>query len=130
MASSLVAHAKAASKAAYCPYSHFPVGAVVLTRNGKTYSACNVENASYGLTICAERSAVVQAVADGVRTIIAVAIYTPTEQPTAPCGACRQVLSEFGPEALVYCGCDGEHVIQTTVSELLPHAFGPKALAR
>ena len=94
---------------AYCPYSHFRVGAAVLTDRGEIFAGCNVENASYGLTICAERNAVFQAVAqaDGPLVIRAVVVYTPTAEPTAPCGACRQVINEFGPDAEVLSICDG-----------------------
>ena len=121
----LAAAAKSASEAAYSPYSNFAVGAAILTQSGEVFTGCNVENASFGLTICAERNAAFQAVAQGQREISAVAIYTPTPTPTAPCGACRQVLFEFGPDAQVYCICDGEDVIHSTVSDLLPGAFGP-----
>jgi len=127
---SLIAAAKEASKLAYCPYSKFRVGAAVLGGSGKIYPGCNVENASYGLTICAERVAVGRAVADGETEIQAVAIYTPTKNPTGPCGACRQVLNEFGPDAPVICTCDGNDVLKTTVRELLPGAFGPKDLRK
>jgi len=121
--------ARSASANSYAPYSKFRVGAAILTDDGSIFSGCNVENASYGLTICAERNAVFQAAAQGKRTILAIAVYTPTVTPTAPCGACRQVLNEFGPEALVFCLCDGPDTIETTLSALLPIAFGPKNLA-
>ncbi len=124
--SKLAAAAKAASESAYSPYSNFSVGAAILTRDGEIFLGCNVENASFGLTICAERNAVFQAVARGQREIDAVAIYTSTPTPTAPCGACRQVLYEFGPDAQVYCTCDGKDVIHSTVSDLLPGAFRPE----
>ncbi len=117
--------AKAAAAKAYAPYSKFRVGSAVLGRTGKVYSGCNVENASYGLCNCAERSAVFAAVAAGERTIRAVAVYTPTPLPTAPCGACRQVINEFGPDSLVICLCDGKSRIETKLSALLPAAFGP-----
>ena len=122
--------AREAAGRAYCPYSKFPVGAAVLTADGQVHSGCNVENASYGLTICAERNAVFQAVAraSGPLRIKAVLVYTPTASPTAPCGACRQVLNEFGPDAEVICLCDGPDVIRTTLRELLPRAFGPHTL--
>ena len=120
--------AKAASRLAYCPYSRFPVGAAVLTGSGAVSAGCNVENASFGLTICAERNAVFQAVARGEREIRAVVVSTPTPTPTAPCGACRQVLNEFGPEAEVRCVCDGPDQLRHALSELLPVAFGPKNL--
>jgi len=121
--------ARSAAARAYAPYSEFPVGAAVLGRTGRVYAGCNVENASYGLCTCAERSAVFSAVAAGERAIRAVAVYTPTPLPTAPCGACRQVIHEFGPEALVVCLCDGKSRIETRLSSLLPAAFGPGDLA-
>jgi cytidine deaminase len=124
----LIEEARRASGQAYAPYSRFRVGAAVLTEGGDIFSGCNVENASYGLTICAERNAVFQAVAAGRREVVAVVVYTPTLNPTAPCGACRQVLNEFGPGALVVCVCDGPESIRTALSELLPQAFGPKNL--
>jgi cytidine deaminase len=124
----LIQEAMRASKAAYCPYSRFSVGAAVLASSGKIYAGCNVENASYGLTICAERNAVFQAVLDGMKAIEAVVIYTPTDEPAAPCGACRQVLNEFGPEAEVLSVCKGTQKLEMRVSELLPHAFGPANL--
>src|SRR5271165_5326716 len=92
--SALLVAARAAAGRAYCPYSRFPVGAAVLTDRGEIYSGCNVENASYGLTVCAERNAVFQAVARGTGPlrIQAMLIYALAQSPTAPCGACRQVL--------------------------------------
>jgi cytidine deaminase len=121
--------AAAASEKAYCPYSKFAVGAAVLSDNGSVFTGCNVENASYGLTICAERSAVFQAVAAGCRRIVAVVIFTPTQQPSAPCGACRQVIYEFGPEATVYSFCSADAVIQSPISDLLTLAFGPNDIS-
>jgi cytidine deaminase len=123
--------ARAASARAYCPYSHFRVGAAVLAEGGRIFSGCNVENASYGLTICAERNAVFQAVAqlEGCLVIRAVVIYTPTPEPTAPCGACRQVINEFGPDAEIRSICDGPRDLRLRLSELLPAAFGPGNLA-
>jgi cytidine deaminase len=121
--------AKAASSRAYCPYSKFPVGAAVLTDDGQIFEGCNVENASYGLTICAERNAMFQMVAGAKRRIIAVVIYTPTPIPSAPCGACRQVINEFGPDALMVSVCDGDGVLRKRLSELLPDAFGPGNLS-
>lgn len=120
----LAAAARGAAGNAYCPYSDFRVGAAVLTDAGEVVAGCNVENASYGLTLCAERNAVFQAVSRGARVLTALVVYTPTPRPTAPCGACRQVAHEFGPDALVVCLCDGPQVLRSTVSELLPGAFG------
>ena len=120
--------AKIASGHAYCPYSRFPVGAAVLTEDELIFSGCNVENASFGLTVCAERNAIFQAIAHGQRRILAIVIYTPTARPTAPCGACRQVLNEFGAGATVVCGCNSDLELRKTASELLPEAFGPENL--
>jgi cytidine deaminase len=124
----LVTAAIKASASAYCPYSKFPVGAAALSSSGKIYTGCNVENVSYGLTICAERNAVFAMVADGDRDLAAMVIYTPTEIPPSPCGACRQVLSEFGPDAKIVSVCDGSGRINSSVRELLPAAFGPDNL--
>jgi cytidine deaminase len=126
----LITAARNAAARAYCPYSRFQVGAAVLTDCGKIFAGCNVENASYGLTICAERNAVFQAVAATPHPLIvrAVVVYTPTPSPTAPCGACRQVINEFGPDALVLSVCDGPDAIRSRTNELLPRAFGPSNL--
>ena len=121
--------ARSASARAYAPYSRFPVGAAVLGGSGKVYAGCNVENASYGLCNCAERTAIFSAVAAGERSIRAVTVYTPTPLPTAPCGACRQVIHEFGPDALVISVCDAKNRVETRLPALLPGAFGPGDLA-
>jgi cytidine deaminase len=123
-----MARARSASEQAYCPYSKFRVGAALLTEEGRIFSGCNVENASYGLTICAERNAVFQMVAQGRKTILAVVVYTPTPIPSAPCGGCRQVINEFGPDALVVSVCDGPDILRKKLFELLPDAFGPANL--
>jgi len=122
--------ARRASEKAYCPYSRFRVGAAVLTADGEIFSGCNVENAAYGSTICAERNAIFQAVASGRTDVVAVLVFTPTPAPTSPCGACRQVINEFGPEAEVLGVCDGAEVLRKPLSALLPDAFGPKNLCR
>ena len=119
----LATAAKAASAQAYCPYSGFAVGAAVRAADGRVFAGCNVENASYGLAVCAERNAVFHAVAAGARDIVAVAVYTPTPMYATPCGACRQVLMEFARNAEVLCACDGAERGQFTVSSLLPHGF-------
>lgn len=124
----MISQAKMISTAAYSPYSNFPVGAVVLTSDGQLLAGCNVENASYGLTICAERNAIFQMVAQGKQRISAVVVYTPAPTPSAPCGACRQVIHEFGPDALILCVCDGPDVIKKKIFDLLPDSFGPKNL--
>lgn len=120
--------ARAAADHAYAPYSKFPVGAAVQTADGSIFTGCNVENASFGLTNCAERTAVFSAVAAGHRQITCVAIYTPTDTPTAPCGACRQVLREFRPDMNVISTCKGEDRLETTLATLLPDSFGPDSL--
>ncbi len=124
----MIRKARRASQLAYCPYSRFRVGAAVLTSEGKIFAGCNVENASYGLTICAERSAVFRAVAQGASKICAVLVYTPTDKPTAPCGACRQVINEFGPESDIISVCDGKKVMRLKLSALLAEPFGPHNL--
>lgn len=121
--------ARRAARAAYAPYSNFTVGAAVLAGSGRLYAGCNVENAAYSLCHCAERTAIFTAVAAGEQAIRAVAVYTPTATATPPCGACRQVINEFGPDALVISVCDSADRIETSLSALLPAAFGPKNLA-
>jgi cytidine deaminase len=120
--------ARSAAGRAYAPYSDFRVGAAVLGESGKIHSGCNVENASYGLTSCAERNAIFTAIGAGELAIRAVVIYTPTTKATAPCGACRQVIREFGPDAIVISVCDDNGRIESTIGELLPKSFGPEDL--
>jgi cytidine deaminase len=120
--------ARRAAGQAYAPYSNFRVGAAVVSSSGKVYAGCNVENASYGLCNCAERTAIFSAVAAGEKAVETVVVYTPTPAPTAPCGACRQVINEFGPHARIVCVCDGDGRIETTAAALLPEAFGPQNL--
>jgi len=124
----LKAVARSASNHAYCPYSRFRVGAAVFSCEGDTFAGCNVENASYGLTICAERNAIFQMVAKAQTVIRVLVIYTPTPTPTAPCGACRQVINEFGPEAEIISCCDGPQTLHLSLADLLPSAFGPHDL--
>jgi cytidine deaminase len=121
--------ARAAATEAYAPYSRFRVGAAILMEGGRIFSGCNVENASYGLCNCAERTAIFSAVAAGRRELRCVLVYTPTKTATMPCGACRQVINEFGPEACVISICDSRERIETTLAALLPGAFGPADLA-
>ncbi len=124
----LIALALEARKQAYCPYSNFPVGAALLAADGRVFSGCNVENASYGLTMCAERVALFKAVSEGAWKFSAIAIAC-GEGACAPCGACRQVLYEFAPDLLVIM-TDGEGKSRKRVklSELLPQAFSPTDL--
>ncbi|HEV7413120.1 MAG TPA: cytidine deaminase [Casimicrobiaceae bacterium] len=117
-----------AAHRAYAPYSRFAVGAAVLSDDGRIHTGANVENASFGLSICAERNAIFRAVADGARRIEAMVVYTPTADATPPCGACRQVLAEFGADALIVCCSDGAADRRYPLAELLPEAFGPDHL--
>jgi cytidine deaminase len=123
----LVADAHAARAKAYAPYSRFSVGAAVATEAG-LFSGANVENASYSLSICAERVAAATAVAGGARTIEAVAVVSSSSRPTPPCGACRQFLSEFNPEMTVVSEADDGQRRQWRLADLLPDAFGPEDL--
>ena len=131
-AAELVAAARAARERAYAPYSGFRVGAALLTAQGDMITAANVENASYGLAICAERSAVEAAVPAGSRSFHAIAVAGNGPDPVTPCGACRQVLREFprGAELEVLCaGEAGDALLTTTLGDLLPESFGPEDLA-
>jgi cytidine deaminase len=112
---------------AYAPYSNFKVGACLLSDDGEIFSGCNVENASYGLSICAERNAIFSAVAEGKRKFKAMLIVAEGEKPVKPCGACRQVMVEFGDFDVYLANTKGK-IEKTKVSELLPNAFGPKDL--
>jgi cytidine deaminase len=127
----LIAAARSARALAYAPYSGYRVGAALLTSGGAVVQAANVENASYSLTVCAERAAVVAAIAGGHRRFEAIAVAANGPEPATPCGACRQVLREF-PRALelrVLCaGESGDQVVATTLSDLLPNSFGPERL--
>ncbi len=126
---SLVAAARAVREHAFAPASNFRVGAAVLTKSGKVFVGCNVENASFGLTICAERAAVCAMVAAGEREIVAVAVATGTDRPTSPCGACRQVLFEFAPRRgsmqVVLAGTRPKARLRS-LDELLPDEFTMK----
>ncbi len=114
---------------AYAPYSRYAVGAALVSGSGAVYAGANVENAAYPLSMCAERAAVFAMVAAGEREVQAIALAT--ENGGSPCGACRQVLSEFGPRALVLVvDGQGEVVLEATLDQLLPHSFGPRDLAK
>ena len=124
----LLQQAKDIASKAYAPYSKFKVGAALLADNGSVFTGCNVENASYGLSLCAERSAMSAMIADGHRKFEAIAIYAESGTDCYPCGACRQWLYEFGKDALVIVEDKDHNPKIHTVQELLPNAFGPEDL--
>lgn len=112
------------SENAYVPYSHFPIGAVLVTDDGKLYTGVNVENASFGLTNCGERTAIFKAVSEGERSFKELIIYGQTEKPVSPCGACRQVMAEFfEPDLPVTLVAKDKSTVVMTVRELLPYSF-------
>jgi cytidine deaminase len=118
----LIAQALGALAHAYAPYSRFPVGAAVATDRG-VFTGVNVENASYGLSICAERVAIGAAIAAGAKRVAAVAVASTSSPPAAPCGACRQVIAEFGPDARILLVSTGGERSDTSLTELLPDSF-------
>lgn len=118
----LIEEAFTARNNAYAPYSNYLVGAVVLGKNQALYSGCNVENKSFGLTICAERVAVSKAISDGVSEFLALVIVAEGKSPVTPCGACRQVMAEFGDFPVLCLNTERDQLL-TSVSELLPDAF-------
>ncbi len=121
----LVRAAQEVSANAYIPYSHYPVGAALLASNGKVYTGCNVENAAYPATICAERVALVKAVSEGVRDFQSIAVVT--RDAGSPCGTCRQMLYEFAPHLrVIIADMEGNIRFDGTLSDLLPHGFGPE----
>ena len=120
----LMEKAKKASKKSYSPFSKFAVGAAVLAKGGKIYTGCNVENSSFGMTICAERCAIFKAVSEGVREILAVAIFSPNEDDCYPCGACRQFMYEFqGEEEVVVITNHEDNLNIRKLSDFLPYGF-------
>jgi cytidine deaminase len=119
----LVAAAAIARSRAFAPYSKFQVGAALETDTGAVVMGCNVESASYGLTMCAERTAIFKGVSEGQRRFVKVAVVTDTDTPTPPCGACRQLLWEFAPDAVVLLANLKGDMVRYTVRELLPAAF-------
>lgn len=125
LAEELIKAAREARERAYAPYSGFKVGAAVLGASGKMYGGCNVENASYGLTQCAERTAICSAVAAGERALEAIAILADTPDATAPCGACRQVIAEFRIPRVILANLAGRRRA-VTLEALLPGAFSPQ----
>jgi cytidine deaminase len=124
----LIAAAAVARENAFAPYSGFQVGAALEAENGTVILGCNVESASYGLTICAERVAIVKGVSEGFRKFKRVAVVTDTDTPTPPCGACRQLLWEFAPDAMVVLANLEGKVVRYTMRELLPAAFDARQL--
>ena len=125
--SKLIQAAIDARKNAYVPYSNFKVGAAVLTGDGKIFTGCNIENASYGLSMCAERVAIFKAVSEGYRDFAAIAVVADTDDPVKPCGACRQVMAEFGDMEVVMSNLKGDVKVMK-LSTLLPEAFSPTDL--
>lgn len=115
---------------AYAPYSQFRVGAAVKTRDGRIFVGCNVESSSYGLSICAERSALARAVAEGASSVVEVAVVADTPIPCPPCGACRQLISELGPQAMVHMGNLLGDASSRSIQDLLPGAFSAQYLRR
>ncbi|HEM3577084.1 cytidine deaminase [Streptococcus suis] len=112
------------SRHAYVPYSHFPVSAVLVAKNGQVFTGVNIENASFGLTNCAERTAIFKAVSEGVLDFSEIVIYGETEKPISPCGACRQVMAEFFEQDLkVTLVAKDKSTVEMTVGELLPYSF-------
>lgn len=123
----LIKKALEAQKKAYVPYSNFHVGAAVLMKDGKVYTGCNIEIASYSPTICAERTAIFKAVSEGSKEIDTIAIVGDAD-PTFPCGVCRQVIREFGKDANIIIAKSKDEFNEYTTEELLPHSFGPEDL--
>lgn len=119
----LLAEAEKARTFSYSPYSHFAVGAAVLAGSGKIYSGCNIENSSYGMTNCAERTAIFKAVSEGEKNLIALAVTADTDEPVSPCGACRQVMAEFKINKIIMGSLNGK-IKEMALSELLPFSFG------
>jgi cytidine deaminase len=124
---SLLDQAERIAARAHAPYSHFRVGAVVVLPDGSTYEGCNVENAAYGSSVCAEVNAITTAVADGATQIDTVAVVSLDGAPCTPCGGCRQVMREFGVQRIIMRNGDGE-LIEFSLDELLPESFGPEDL--
>lgn len=123
----LIDHAIVAREKTYSPYSHFGVGAALLCEDGGIYEGCNIENASYGLTNCAERTAIFKAVSEGCTKFRALAVVADTEGPCSPCGACRQVISEFEIPYIIMANLKGEYTV-VELDELLPFRFGAHSM--
>ena len=127
MTDSLISAARSAQARAYAPYSKFRVGAALEAADGTVFTGCNVENASYGLTICAERAAICAAVSAGAKRFRRAVVVSDVDPPAAPCGACRQVLAEFGLD-LPIAGVGSKRTVNWRLADLLPAAFGPEQL--
>jgi cytidine deaminase len=124
----LIRAAKQAKRLAYAPYSHFRVGAAIKTRQGKVYTGCNIENSSYGLTICAERTAIFKAISEGEREFTAIAVASDDPDYCPPCGACRQVLMDLAPSVdFIMVNKEGKNKI-VRLKDLFPYPFGPDHL--
>jgi len=119
----LMERAREASRFAYVPYSHFPVGAALECDDGSVYTGCNVENAAYGDTICAERTAIVKAVSEGHRSFLRIAVYGDSKDFCVPCGSCRQVMSEFSPEMVILSARSDGAMLRRTLLEMMPGIF-------
>lgn len=115
--------AKDASKLSYSPYSRFPVGCAILTSEGQIITGCNVENSSFGLTICAERTTICKAISEGKKQFKAIAVHAPAGGLTYPCGACRQFIYEFGPTIWIYVVDQEDKYTKSMIKELLPNGF-------
>lgn len=119
----LIEAARVARENAYAPYSGFSVGVALLAADGRVFTGVNVENASIGLSVCAERNAIAKAVSDGVRSFTKLAVVTDSPEPTMPCGMCRQVIWEFGHDIEILVAGAGDSVIKTSIAELFPRPF-------
>lgn len=120
----LILKAKEALNNAYSPYSNYQVGASVLTKDGHIYTGCNIENASYGLTVCAERVAILKAVSNGEKEIVTIAVINSSDEYSSPCGACRQVMAEFMKDdaKVILANKNGDYIVKT-LGQILPDAF-------
>ena len=124
----LITKAKEAMQKAYVPYSNFQVGAAVLTKKGTIYTGCNIENASFGATNCAERTAIFKAVSEGEREIVAIAIVGGKNAYTYPCGICRQVIAEFMDEGILLFENEAGEILELSLEQMLPYSFTKKDL--
>ena len=125
----LISTAVSMQERAYVPYSHFPVGAALLCSDGAVFTGCNVENAAYGSTLCAERTALVKAISEGCRSFTRLAVVGNSADYCWPCGACRQMLYEFSPDLEILVARGDHQFVKYTLRQLLPGGFGPDSLA-